>query len=76
MMMTLFGRLYYVQCSTRTSRCRPRDNLHSGTIVIPAPRGQIVDATGRPLVDNTSDQVITVDRQTLHGAARPRAAPC
>jgi penicillin-binding protein 2 len=32
---------------------------------VPAPRGLIVDARGRPLVDNTSTQQLTVDREVL-----------
>jgi penicillin-binding protein 2 len=32
---------------------------------VPAPRGQILDARGRPLVTNRTAHVITVDRETL-----------
>ncbi|HEY3736011.1 MAG TPA: penicillin-binding transpeptidase domain-containing protein [Jatrophihabitans sp.] len=74
MMLTLMGRLYWVQVADPNKPVQTAGNLHTGTLVIPAPRGQIVDATGTPLVDNTSVQTITVDRQTLmqlpdHGQA-------
>jgi penicillin-binding protein 2 len=65
MMLTLFARLYYVQL---LDPHKPQQNaglLHDAAIVIPAPRGLIVDARGRPLVENTFAQVITVDREFL-----------
>ncbi len=74
MLLTLLGRLYWVQVLDPHKPVQTAGNLHSGTIVIPAARGQIVDASGTPLVDNTSVQTLIVDRQTLmalpdHGQA-------
>ena len=74
MMLTLFARLYYVQLLDPHKPVQSAHLLHDGVIVVPAPRGLIVDARGRPLVANTSAQVITVDRDLLqqrpdHGAA-------
>ncbi|MGI8761293.1 MAG: penicillin-binding transpeptidase domain-containing protein [Jatrophihabitantaceae bacterium] len=74
MVLTLLGRLYYVQVLDANKPTQSANRLHDGVIVVPAPRGQIVDARGRPLVDNTSAQTLTVDRDTLqelpdHGAA-------
>jgi penicillin-binding protein 2 len=74
MMLTLFARLYYVQLLDPHKPVQTAHELHDGVIVLPAPRGLIVDARGRPLVANTSAQVITVDRDLLqrlpdHGAA-------
>ena len=70
MVATLLGRLYYVQLLDPNKPAQTADRLHEGVIVVPAPRGLIVDARGRPLVQNTSAQVVTVDRETLR-APRP-----
>jgi penicillin-binding protein 2 len=69
MMLTLFARLYYVQLLDPHKPVQSAHLLHDGVIVVPAPRGLIVDARGRPLVANTSAQVITVNRDLLQ--ARP-----
>lgn len=74
MMLTLFVRLYYVQLIDPHKPTQNAGLLHDGYIVVPAPRGLIVDARGRPLVTNTTAQVITVDRDLLqqrsdHGRA-------
>src|SRR5213079_2606053 len=74
LMVTLLARLYYVQLLDPHKPVQSAHLLHDGVIVVPAPRGLIVDARGRPLVANTSAQVITVDRDLLqrrpeHGAA-------
>jgi penicillin-binding protein 2 len=63
--LTLFARLYYVQLLDPHKPVQSAHLLHDGYIVVPAPRGLIVDARGRPLVANTSAQVITVDRDLL-----------
>jgi penicillin-binding protein 2 len=73
MMLTLFARLYYVQLLDPHKPVQSAGELHDGVIVVPAPRGLIVDARGRPLVENTTAEVITVDRDLLeqrpdHGA--------
>jgi penicillin-binding protein 2 len=65
MMLTLFARLYYVQLLDSHKPVQSAALLHDGVIVVPAPRGLIVDARGRPLVANTSAQVITVNRDLL-----------
>jgi penicillin-binding protein 2 len=65
MIATLAGRLYYVQLLDPNKPEQTAGRLHDGVIVVPAPRGQIVDARGRVLVGNTSVQVLTVDRDTL-----------
>ena len=74
MALTLVSRLYYLQLLDPNKPVQTAGLLHQGIIVIPAPRGEIVDANGKPLVDNTSVQVLTVDHDTLvqlpdHGAA-------
>ena len=74
MVLTLVSRLYYVQLLDPNKPVQTAGELHPGVIVIPAPRGEIVDADGRPLVDNTSVQVLTINHEQLqqlpdHGAA-------
>jgi penicillin-binding protein 2 len=74
MVITLLGRLYYVQLLDPNKPVQTAGRLHDGVIVVPAPRGLIVDASGKPLVQNTSVQTVTVDRELLqelpdHGAA-------
>lgn len=69
LILTLLGRLYYVQLLDRGPSDQYAANLRDGRIVLPAPRGEILDATGKVLVGNTVAQVITVNAQTL--AAQP-----
>ena len=64
LLVTLIGRLYYVQVLDRNPPTQAVDG-RVGTIVVPAVRGQIVDDRGRPLVTNTPTHIVTVDRQTL-----------
>ena len=65
MVITLFGRLYYVQLLDPSKPHQTAGRLHDGTIVVPAPRGEIVDAHGTVLVGNTSQQVLTVNQDTV-----------
>lgn len=67
MLLTLVARLYYVQVLDPNKPTQAALVRHDGVIVIPAPRGLIVDAHGRPIVDNTAVQIVTVDRQMLRG---------
>src|SRR4051794_26918998 len=74
MMMTLFARLYYVQWADPNKPVQTASALHDGIVVVPAPRGLIVDAHGRPIVENTSAQVVMVNRDLVvreknHGKA-------
>ncbi|HEY2166482.1 MAG TPA: penicillin-binding transpeptidase domain-containing protein, partial [Jatrophihabitantaceae bacterium] len=65
MVLTLVARLYYVELLDPHKPVQTAGILHNGDIVLPAPRGLIVDATGKVLVGNTSAQVIEVDRDAL-----------
>jgi hypothetical protein len=65
LILTLVGRLYYVQVLDPNKPQQTAGVLHDGRIVVPAPRGEIVDARGRPLVDNRVTHVVTVDRESL-----------
>lgn len=69
MMLTLFARLYYVQLLDPNKPVQTAHLLHNGAIVLPAPRGMILDASGRPLVANRIAHVITVDRDLLRQRA-------
>jgi penicillin-binding protein 2 len=62
---TLLVRVFWVQVLDPNKPVQTAGLTHDGRIVIPAPRGLIVDAAGRPLVQNTSAQRITVDRERL-----------
>jgi penicillin-binding protein 2 len=73
LLITLIGRLYYVQVLDHNPPTQAADG-RTGTIVIPATRGQIVDDRGRPLVTNTDTHVITVDQQTVFGQPDKGAA--
>jgi penicillin-binding protein 2 len=73
LVLTLIGRLYYVQVLDDNKPRQTAGRLHDGRIVVPAPRGEIVDARGRPLVGNRITHVVTVDREAVqaqpgHGA--------
>ena len=65
LMLTLFGRLYYLQViageqyQVAAAENRIRD------VVTPANRGLILDAVGRPLVQNRTSIVVSVDRTRL-----------
>ena len=65
MMLTLFARLYYVQLLDPNKPVQTAHLTHDASIVVPAPRGLIVDARGRPLVTNTSVQQVTVNQELL-----------
>jgi penicillin-binding protein 2 len=74
MLLTLLGRLYYVQVLDPNPPQQAAGELHRGDIVLPAPRGEIVDARGRPLVATTSVPELTIDQDRLaalphHGRA-------
>ena len=75
---TLIGRLWYLQVLAAPQfRAQALDN-QIRDIVTEAPRGEIVDDKGRPLVDNKTALVISVDRIDAASAARRRrggAAP-
>ncbi|MBV9592408.1 MAG: penicillin-binding protein 2 [Actinobacteria bacterium] len=65
LIVTLGGRLYYVQIVDRHPATLAGTQLSSGKIVIPAARGLVVDDQGKPLIDNTSTHVVTVNWETL-----------
>lgn len=62
---TLLGRLAYVQLFDPHPPVQTAGRLHEGRIVLPAVRGRILDARGRPLVTNRVTRVLTVNRAVL-----------
>lgn len=74
LLLTLLSRLAFVQLMDPNKPAQSAGATHLGSIVVPAPRGEIVDSRGRVLVGNKSTHVLTVDRAALdeqddHGAA-------
>lgn len=65
LILTLLGRLYYLQVMTGESYKVAAVNNTVREIVTPAVRGLILDQAGRPLVSNRTSLVVTVDRTVL-----------
>jgi penicillin-binding protein 2 len=65
LLVTLTGRLYFVQILDRNKPVQTAGGRHEGQIIVPAARGDIVDDRGRPLVGNTATHVVTVSWETL-----------
>lgn len=74
MMLTLFARLYYVQLLDPHKPTQSAHLTHDAAIVVPAPRGLIVDSAGRPLVANTSVAQVSVNRELMQHRADKGAA--
>jgi penicillin-binding protein 2 len=62
---TLLGRLWYLQVLDAPQLRTAAAANHIRDIVTPAPRGEILDDTGKPLVDNKPALVVSVDRTAL-----------
>lgn len=74
LLITLLARLAYVQLLDPHKPAQSAGLTHLGSIVLPAPRGEILDSAGRVLVGNRNTHVLTVDRSELakqddHGAS-------
>jgi penicillin-binding protein 2 len=65
LIVTLLGRLYYLQVMTGDTYRVAAENNTVREIVTPAVRGLILDQAGRPLVSNRTSLVVTVDRTVL-----------
>ena len=65
LIVTLLGRLYYLQVMTGETYRVAAENNTVREIVTPAVRGLILDQAGRPLVSNRTSLVVTVDRAVL-----------
>jgi penicillin-binding protein 2 len=62
---TLLGRLWYLQVPAAAPYRAAASLNQVRDIVTEAPRGEVVDDKGRPLIDNKTALVITVNRLTL-----------
>ncbi|MBI3687166.1 MAG: penicillin-binding protein 2 [Actinobacteria bacterium] len=67
MVVTLGARLYYLQILGKERIVQTATAQHVREVVIPSPRGPVVDDRGRPLVRNRSSLVVTVNRSELIG---------
>jgi penicillin-binding protein 2 len=65
LLCTLFGRLWYMQVMSNADYSQAANQQHIRQVLIPAPRGTIVDSQGRTLVGNRVSLMITVDRSVL-----------
>ncbi|GAA3127769.1 penicillin-binding protein 2 [Kribbella aluminosa] len=65
LLCTLFGRLWYMQVMSSADYSQAANQQHIRQVLIPAPRGTIVDSQGRTLVGNRVSLMITVDRSVL-----------
>ncbi len=62
---TLVGRLGQVQLADHADYQAAAAIVNTREIRLPAARGRILDATGKPLVENDSRPVVTVERSVL-----------
>jgi len=65
LMLTLFGRLAFLQVVSGEEYTRAAADNRTREIVTPAVRGLILDAEGRTLVRNRTTLVVSVDRNAL-----------
>jgi penicillin-binding protein 2 len=65
LLITLGGRLWYLQVMTGVSYASAAAQDQTRTVIVPSVRGQILDDTGHPLVDNHTALVVSVNRMLL-----------
>ncbi len=65
MFATLLGRLFVMQVVSGTQYAAQASSNQLREVVVPAPRGLILDQAGRVLTGNRSSLVVTVNRDTL-----------
>lgn len=69
LMGALLGRLGQVQIGEHADYQRAAETVNTRTVSEPALRGRILDRNGIPLVDNTSETVVTLDRAVIADSA-------
>jgi penicillin-binding protein 2 len=74
LLIGLGGRVWYLQVLTRTAYISLANQDQVRDIVEPSVRGQIVDDTGAPMVDNRSALVVSVNMATV-SQTRDSGAP-
>ncbi|HEX3823881.1 MAG TPA: penicillin-binding transpeptidase domain-containing protein [Mycobacteriales bacterium] len=62
---TLLGRLWYLQVLNAHAYGVAAQHNQTRDIVTQPPRGEVLDDTGRPLIDNKTALVVSVDRTAL-----------
>jgi penicillin-binding protein 2 len=65
LVVTLGARLYYLQILDKEKLVQTANRQHVREVILPAPRGPIVDDRGRPLVTNRVSLVVSVNRSEL-----------
>ncbi|MEZ0073862.1 penicillin-binding protein 2 [Planotetraspora sp. GP83] len=65
LMLTLLGRLWYLQVTTGPTYARAATESRVRTVPLPSVRGQILDVHGRPLVANQTMPQVSVDYMAL-----------
>ena len=65
LLLSLGGRLWYLQVMNGAHYRKVAADNGIRDIIVPAPRGQILDDVGRPLVRNRTALVVSADRTTL-----------
>jgi penicillin-binding protein 2 len=65
LLATLGGRLWFLQVRNGRQYSQEAVSNHIRPLQVPAVRGQILDANGLPLADNTTKLVVTVSRTAL-----------
>lgn len=64
-LVTLLGRLWYLQVYAGARYAKAAQDNRIREVVEPAPRGMIYDSSGRPLVENRTVMVVSVNRSLL-----------
>ncbi|MEY9967291.1 penicillin-binding protein 2 [Streptacidiphilus sp. MAP12-16] len=65
LLATLGGRLWYLQIRTGQQYVQQASSNHIRTVMVPAVRGQILDANGKALASNSTQLVVSVSRTAL-----------
>ncbi|HVQ87685.1 MAG TPA: penicillin-binding protein 2 [Actinomycetes bacterium] len=65
LLVTLLGRLWFMQVVSGEEYAQAASDNQIREVVTPAVRGAILDDRGRPLVQNRTSLVVSVDRSTL-----------
>jgi penicillin-binding protein 2 len=65
LLFSLGGRLWYLQVMTGVSYASAATQDQTRTVIVPPVRGQILDDTGQPLINNHTALVVSVNRMLL-----------
>lgn len=63
--LTLVGRLWFLQVVSQDDFERAAEDNRTRTVVTTAPRGEVLDQAGRPLIANRQALVVSVNRSLL-----------